>query len=101
MSFHSLKLSYDACQTLLNEMRHARGWAADGLRSMSFPCCVIPGEVDTNMIVVALEPLLDADKNYTRAGEIKALVGELQDELAGCTYRIPCPPMFSIHSYNK
>lgn len=62
-SFQSLKLSYDASQALLSEMRHVRGWAADGLRT--------------------LEPLLDAANNYTRAGELKMVLGELQDELAG------------------
>jgi hypothetical protein len=38
------------------------------------------------MTVIALEPLLDADKSYVRAGEVKVLVKELQDELASCAY---------------
>jgi hypothetical protein len=36
------------------------------------------------MTAIALEPLLDADKSYVRAGEVKVLVKELQDELASC-----------------
>jgi hypothetical protein len=74
-------------------MRHARGWAADGLRSTSiFTFFII--EAYTH-IISAIEPLLDADQNYARATEVKALVGELQSQLAGCTYLF-CLSRFSL-----
>jgi hypothetical protein len=87
-SFHSLKISYDASQGLLSEMRHARGWAADGLQSTMI--LLYFRVTNANMPAVELEPLLDADGNYVHSGEVKALIGQLQDELAGCTHVLAC-----------
>jgi hypothetical protein len=45
-------------------------------------------DTNTDVTIIALEPLLDANRNYMRAGEVKSLTRQFQDDLASCMY--PC-----------
>jgi len=77
-SFDSMKTAYDASRDVIEDLRKAKSWAEDSLRGLYPILFSIAWRFDAGSTV-----LNDAGE-YARAAEVKAVMRELQEELADC-----------------
>ena len=77
-SFDSLKMTYDASREVIEGLRKAKSWAEDSLRGLYPALFSMARRCDVGSTV------LNEAGECARATEVKAVMRELQDELASC-----------------
>jgi len=95
MDFTNLKKAHDGlCITIENakkEAEESKNLAISAFAGIVFRASALTLIVPTIRLSV-MEPLIDSDATFRRAADTKAVLKELQDDLAACTH-------FSAHLF--